>query len=170
MKTALSVAILAAIPLCESAAVAQAGDRLISAVTDCRKIDDPGARVACYDRAADALQKAAGANELTVMSREEVAQKRRSLFGLPIDEGKLFGQPARNLPPIETLDSTVTRRTITGRDTFAVTLADGSVWRTLERARVAPEVGDGVHVSRGAMKGYFASFRGARGVRVERSR
>ena len=163
------MAIMAGTQLCCESAVAQTGERLIAAVTQCRTVADPAERVACYDRAAAALAQASGDGSLTVMGREEVAAKQRSLFGLAANATPT-DRRAPAIPQVDTLDSTVSRRVLAGRDEFAITLADGSVWRTLEKARIDPEAGDPVHIRRGAMNGYLASFKGARAVRIERVR
>ncbi|NJR78701.1 hypothetical protein [Sphingomonas corticis] len=147
-----------------------AGERVIDAVATCRAEPDGARRLACYDRAADNLIVARQRNELTVLSPAEVKEGQRAVFGLPVSEQRLYGAKAAKIAPIETLDSTVTRLSRAGRDTFTVVLDDGSVWRTTERARYEPEVGNSVHIKRGAMGSYLGSFNRARSVRIERVR
>jgi hypothetical protein len=72
--------------------------------------------------------------------------------------------------PVLKIDSLITRVVNAGRDTFTLLLADGSVWRTSERARVPPETGDKITIRRAAMGSFLASFAGGRGVRIERLR
>jgi hypothetical protein len=119
---------------------------------------------------ADQLGDARKKNEITVLSREQVEGQRRAVFGLSVDDDRLFRTGAQPAPRIESLDSTVTRVAVAGRGIFQVTFADGSVWRTTEAARQDPVVGDKVHVRRGALGSFLASFAGARSVRVQRVR
>lgn len=146
------------------------GERVIDAVAACRGEQDGARRLACYDRAADDLIAARQRNELTILSPAEVKEGQRAVFGLPVSEQRLYGAKAAKIAPIETLDSTVTRLSRAGRDTFTVVLEDGSVWRTTERARYEPAVGNSVHIKRGALGSYLGSFNDARSVRIERIR
>ncbi len=154
----------------DATAQARKGETLLDAVTRCRTVSDTARRLACYDAAAGELASARSNNEVTVLSRDEVAQKRRSLFGLVLPDVNLFGRGAERMPAVEELDSTVARLAVAGRDVFTVTMADGTVWRTTERARINPAAGDKVHIRRGALGSYLASFAGGRSVRIERVR
>lgn len=165
----VAFAVQAGVAAAQSAPTPDRGVRLVEAVTDCVGIADPTSRLACYDKASAALVAAQRRRDITVLSREEVTEKRRSLFGLPVDDRKLFGGGA-DVAPIETLEAKVTRVTVAGRAMFTVTLADNTVWRTTEPMRDEPVVGDDARIRRGTLGGYFGTFNRGRGVRIERVR
>ena len=77
------------------------GETLIEAVTRCRSITGPTERLACFDRASSALETARASNDIAVLSREEVAEKRRSLFGFQLPTTNLFGRAGEKMPDIQ---------------------------------------------------------------------
>lgn len=144
------------------------GVRLIDSVAECRKVTEPGARLACYDRTVAALDGARASDGLVIMDREEVREKRRSLFGLRLPDINLFGRNDTKEAEVVAIDSTVTRVTATGRDRLLIRLADKSVWRTTEPARFDPVTGDKVHIERAALGSFRGSFAGRKGIKMER--
>ncbi len=144
------------------------GDKLIEAVTRCRSITASAERLACFDRASSALEAARIGNDIAVLSREDVAEKRRSLFGFPLPTTNLFGRAGEKMPDVQNLDSTVRSVERTGRDRWTVILADGSTWKTAEPSRFPPEIGDGVRIKRAALGTYLASFDGTPSLRIAR--
>lgn len=167
---------LCAIPVVTAAMAATAqttpgtasGETLIEAVTQCRAIADSAGRLACFDRASSALETARADNGLAVLSREEVADKRRSLFGFQLPTINLFGRSGEKMPEIQNLESSVSTVTRSGRDRWLVRLADGSTWKTTEPARFPPRIGDSVKIKRAALGTFVASFDGDRSLRIER--
>lgn len=146
------------------------GDALVDGVTQCRTVTSDVQRLACYDRAVGDLAKVRAGSGLTVLSGEEVRQRRRSLFGLSLPDINLFGSGGGKIPSVETLDSTVTGLSVSGREGLLLTFADKSVWRTVERGRIDPKVGDTVHIKRGALGSYLGSFNRQRSIRIQRVR
>lgn len=144
------------------------GDKLIEAVTRCRSITGPTERLACFDRASSALETARASNDIAILSREEVAEKRRSLFGFQLPTTNLFGRAGEKMPEIQNLDSTVRSVERSGRDRWVVVLADGSTWKTAEASRFPPETGDSVKIKRAALGTYLASFDGTPSLRIAR--
>jgi hypothetical protein len=152
------------------AAQSRTGDALLDGIVTCRGEKDDAERLKCFDRAARALADARADDGLAVLSRDEVREKRRSLFGLALPDINLFGKTDDKIPRIDTLESTVTRVTASGRNKVTVYLADNSIWRTVELAKVNPKSGDTVRIKRGAIGSYLGSFGGARSISILRVR
>lgn len=161
MKTcAATLTLLIAIAPIAADAQAPTGAKLLEAVERCRLEKDRSVRLDCYDRASDSLIAARRSGAMTLLTAEEAAEQRR----------KAFGSAKPRQPEITTLDSTVMNIAVVGRDQYRITLVDGSIWRTTEIVRVAPRVGNTVHIRRGALNSYLGSFSGARSLRIERVR
>lgn len=141
---------------------------LIDKITACRAIGDAGQRLACFDQAATALAKARNDRQMVVLDRGEVRQKRQSLFGLRLPEIQLFGRDEAKEPEIREVRSKVVRLARYGRDQWTVWLEQGGVWRTTEKARFDPEVGQSVRIFKAAMGSFRASFDDNLAVRIER--
>ncbi len=141
---------------------------LIDKVTACRTIDDAERRLRCFDQAAAALAKARSDRQMVVLDRGEVREKRQSLFGLRLPEIQLFGREEAKEPEIREVRSKVVRLTRYGRDQWTVWLEQGGVWRTTEKARFDPEVGEQVRIFKAAMGSFRASFNNNLAVRIER--
>lgn len=145
------------------------GKNALDAVAACRAVTLPDARLACFDKAAAALEVARSNEDLIVMDRAEVREKRRKLFGFQLPRINLFS--TRDDAPeerITELNSTVRAVRHSGRDRWLVTLEDGSVWRTLEPTPIEPAARDTARVKTAALGSYRANFGGRTAVRVER--
>lgn len=140
--------------------------KLVDALNDCRAIEDPDERLACYDRAAGALVQARERKEIVVLDREEVQQTRRSLFGLSLPRLGLFGADGEPLKEISGKAESVAQ---VESDRWQVRLDDDSRWQTTESARgFPPRTGESVTIRRAALGSYLASFDGRRALRVKR--
>lgn len=141
---------------------------LIDQITACRTIDDEGQRLGCFDRAAASLAKARTERQMVVLDRGEVRQKRQSLFGLRLPEIQLFGRDEAKEPEIREIRSKVVKLAPYGRDQWTIWLERGGVWRTTEKARFDPEIGQSARIFKAAMGSFRASFDGNLAVRIER--
>ncbi len=141
---------------------------LIDKITACRAIDNAERRLTCFDEAAAALAKARSDRQMVVLDRGEVREKRQSLFGLRLPEIQLFGRDEAKEPEIREVRSKVVRLSRYGRDQWTVWLEQGGVWRTTEKARFDPEVGEQVRIFKAAMGSFRASFNNNLAVRIER--
>lgn len=104
--------------------VPQAAPATYQTVLDCRRVAEPQARLACYDRAVAALDTATAAHDILVIDRATVRATKRGLFGLNLPRIKLFG--GNDDVEVDQIESTITA-TSTTRDGDAVfVLADGS--------------------------------------------
>lgn len=165
----LGAALLGAYPAgAQDPASAGQSALLIDKITACRAIVGAEARLACFDQAAATLAKARSDRQMVVLDRGEVRQKRKSLFGLRLPEIQLFGRDEAGEPEIREIRSKVVKLAPYGRDQWTVWLEQGGVWRTTEKARFDPEVGEPVRIFKAAMGSFRASFDGNLAVRIER--
>lgn len=142
---------------------------LIDRLTGCLQIAQDDARLACFDTNAKALESARRDGGLVVMDREEVREKRRSLFGFQLPRINLFGRNGdKREEEITEINSVVTAANPTGRERWMFTLEDGSRWTTLVAVRIEPNPGDKVRIRAAALGSYLGSIGGRAGVRVRR--
>jgi hypothetical protein len=142
---------------------------LVDDIAACRGVADTTARLACYDKAAAALQSARDRRELIVVSKETVKQTRRRLFGIALPQIKLFGDGVDEGEAVESITAKVTSARRTDYARWTIRLDDGSTWTTLEDFRLrGPRSGDTLVIKRAAMGSFLGSLNGARSVRMMR--
>lgn len=111
---------------------ATAGNDLIGTVTRCREIEADAARLACFDAAATRL---AAAGEVAVVSRQDVEQNQRRLFGFNVSALNPFENSDRP-DNLQSISATMASARSLGRGEWLITLDDGSVWRKTDGAEV----------------------------------
>lgn len=139
-------------------------------LSDCRTIANDTQRLACFDREVAALDSEIRAKQVAVVDRADVRKTRRTLFGIPLPEIKLFSNDDE--PQIKEITAVITsiNRTADGR--IAFTLDDGAVWAQTDDFPVysAVKAGQKVTLKRGAFGSFFADFVKAASVRAKRVR
>ena len=162
---ALFVAMTAAAAGAQTRPASTAFERMVK----CRELAADKERLACFDAAAAELTAAVDRKEVAVVSREEVREAKRSLFGITLPNLKLFGggDGDQTVDEISTAVRSVSEYS-PGRYTFV--LAEGGTWQTVEAARFPPETGDTALIRRAALGSFLAKFSGGRAVRVQRVR
>ena len=143
----------------------------LSGLRTCRVLTDDAARLACFDRAAGALDAAEASGEVVVVERSEIQDTRQRLFGLDVPNVRLldrFGGQGQ----VEAVETTLTRGYQTSRGEWVFELADGSTWRQIDAERFTGRARPGaeVRVRRAAMGSYFINVDGARALRARRDR
>ena len=154
-----------------SPAIAQdAPEGYLERLADCRAIADSEARLACYDREVGSVVAASEQGEVKMVSREDVRETRRRLFGFAVPDN-LFGSGSDD-EALNTLQTTITRVQPYGRKGYLITTQEGSVWRIssppLRFAR--PKTGQEVEFKAASLGSYFIRVNGqlgVKGVRVE---
>lgn len=139
---------------------------ILGGVVRCRDMADDGARLACFDAAASAL---AAAGEVTLVSRTEVEQTQRQLFGFNASLLNPFSGRS-DADELASITSTMASARQIGPDGWLVTLEDGSVWRQIDTTRAVfstrqPHV---VTVRRAAMGSYMMKVGNTPAFRVKR--
>jgi len=173
MRYSIAFAVLL---VCTTATVAK--DRplppspLLQGLRECQKLKDEGGRLACYDKSAAAMVRAADNGDLTVIDRESVNKARQSLFGFSLPSLPfLSGNTSKDITGAK-LEAKLTSFRAIGNGFFRFGLADGgAVWETTEASLLRDaNPGEKVVISRGAMGSYFARIGSQREVRVRRLR
>ncbi|MEA1082905.1 hypothetical protein SFC76_01425 [Sphingomonas sp. CD22] len=146
-----------------------AGPDLLQTFTQCRTVADNGARLACYDRAAQAMDDARRKKDIVVLDRKEVQKAKRSMFGFSLPSIKLFGD-GEDDEQLKQLVGTLRSSTGLPGGLMRFALDDGGVWETTEQAMVRLREGDVVTIKAGPLGSYIANAPGRRAVRVHRLR
>ena len=121
----LCMAVFVAIPAQAKQNSAVGGNDLIGPVTRCRAIQADTARLACFDAASASL---AAAGEVAVVSRQDVEQNQRRLFGFNVSALNPFDSSGRS-ESLQSISATMTSARSLGRGEWLITLDDGSTWR-----------------------------------------
>lgn len=143
---------------------------VFSNVVKCRAIADDQARLACFDAAVGEMASAKDADDLLVMSREQVRETRRGLFGLKLPSLKIFGGGGEN-DGIEAVKRLEAKIASVGRvqGGYVFRLEDGAVWDQTDNSYLRPpKEGDSIVIERASLGSYFARVNGGVAVRVRR--
>ena len=139
---------------------------LLTAVTQCRTVTDPVARLACFDASVAALDVAETSQAVVVIDQQQVRETRRSLFGISLPDIGLFGN-GTDLPQIET---TLASASVDGAGRWIFVLADGARWAQIDDNVIArrPRANDKVIVKRAALGSFRLIVAGQPGVKARR--
>ncbi len=145
----------------------------VAALQQCRTLTDPTARLACYDKAVDALTASTASGETVVVERDQVRKARKGLFGFTLPKiGFLTGRDdnAEDQADASRLETTIvsSRELRYGKWQFVV--EGGATWETVE-ASVAfddPVPGAKVLIEKGSLGSYFAKVGKGRRVQAKR--
>lgn len=136
----------------------------LAALQSCRAITDDAARLACFDKAAAALDSAVQAKSVVVVDRATLNKARERQFGMTRRDDPVFTDA--KLPEPRRLEAKLISVQPAGSYLqFAV--EGGGVWQTTEAAFSPPLPGTKLVIEKGAVGGYFISY-GARSVRARR--
>jgi hypothetical protein len=144
--------------------------QVMQALSVCRRVADPAERVACYDKAVDALDVAEKKGDVVVVSREHVQEARKQAFGfnLPSLDVLIKGPAKGEAVDQLTLDLARAHRGADGR--WVLVAVDGAVWRMTDDQDMAddPHQGSKLLVTRGAFGAFFCRVDGQPSVRCVR--
>lgn len=141
----------------------------------CQALTDATERLACYDKAVNAVVAANEAGDLRVIDREEVQQTRRSLFGFKLPDLGIFGGDKKDKAAeeeIKVLNSTIAKVGQSQRGGYLITTAEGAVWQIddVPRRLLTPKPGQTIEIRDGALSSYHLSINGQLGVKGFRIR
>lgn len=160
-------AILAALSGISTSAMAQ-NDRspLFQNLIDCKAIQDPGQRLACFDQRTAELESAEQSDQVIVLDKQQIEEAKRKNFGRygeTVLPESIFGE---GMKAITTKVDWIAYGG-DGKMRFGVAEGDTS-WVQTDTTRVypRPKVGDEVELKKTALGGFFAKF-GKRAMRVK---
>jgi len=142
-------------------------------LSECRAIADSDQRLACYDRAAAAVDSAEQAGDLVVMDRGQVTNAKRSLFGFDTSALNIFdrGDPERRVV-VDNVTLTVARAYRADGGKWTVIMSDGQVWKQLDNTQLfnPPKAGDEAKIRKASLGSYFMNIDGQNAIRARREK
>ncbi len=141
----------------------------VTEVLNCRAIADNVQRLACFDRATQALGQAVERRDVVVFDREGVRKTKRGLFGFGIPNLGIFSDESDEVE-VKQIEATVAGLSRTA-DGWVFRLDDGSRWVQTDGKMIVnePRVGDKVVVKKAALSSYILSVAKQPGVKVRRT-
>ncbi len=144
---------------------------VMQGLSDCRKITEDASRLACYDKAAGALDQAESQGQVVVIDREQAKAVRRQAFGFNLPSLNIFSRGAAKSDEgfdHLNLDIASVHHSSQGKWVFVAT--DGAVWRQTDSEEIAdePHPGSKLLVHNGALGSFFCKVDGQPQVRCER--
>ena len=159
-----AMAVLAA----ASTAHAAEGKRALPPEVDgeiaCIPVTEPTARLACMDKAAAALQAAAGSGSLVILERKQVEAAQRQNFGL--GHAEAAGTP----PPPDQATFDVVAAAEGPDHHWILVLKEGGRWRLTDDQLLGrePKAGSKVRIRKTALGGYSMEIDGQPSLKASR--
>jgi hypothetical protein len=140
------------------------------AVTDCRAVSDPTARLACFDDAVAKLDQAESSGQVVVLDREAAKNVKRQAFGFNIPSISLFSKGEKE-EEVDRLTDTLKSARERPDHRWVFELQSGAVWRQIDTSQFFsdPKAGDSVEIRRGALGSFILKLNGRQpAVKVHR--
>ena len=137
----------------------------------CKPIAQVADRVSCYDEATSKIERARDDREIVLVTKEEVREAQRGLFGLAMPETKLLKEVEGDSETEQGLREMTGTISAIGRNRHGLVLrlGDGAVWEQTDKVYLGDvNVGDSIIITRAALGSYMAKVGGGRGARVRR--
>ncbi|MET0274135.1 MAG: hypothetical protein ABW360_14205 [Phenylobacterium sp.] len=130
--------------------------QVLQSLTDCRKLSDNAARLACYDTAAASLEQAEAKGDIVVVDREQARKVRRQAFGFALPSLALF-EKGEKQEEIDNATGAVAAARQSASRRWVIRLEDGAVWTQVDATElfVDPKAGDPVRIRKAAMGSYL---------------
>ncbi len=144
---------------------------VVQAITDCRKITDDAARLACYDKAAGALDVAETKGQVVVIDQEQVKTVRRQAFGLALPSlNFVFKSAPKSGEGVDQLTLVIGSAHKDGAGKWVFVSTEGPVWRQTDDFDFAddPAAGAKLLIKGGLMGSFFCKVGAAPQVRCQR--
>jgi hypothetical protein len=141
------------------------------AISDCRKVADRDARLACYDKAADAFEEAQAQGQVVVVDRAQVREVKRQAFGFAIPSLNLFPKGPKE-PEIDRISVKLSGAHQDQNGKWVMTTEDGAVWTQIDSAEVfdPPHAGSTVAIRRASLGSFFCNIDSDSAIRCTRTR
>lgn len=141
----------------------------LEALSACRAVSEPAARLACYDSAAGRLDEAEKTGEIVVVDRKQAGEVRRQAFGFALPSLALFDK-AEGTEKIDRVESVLKAARQGADGKWILQLENGAVWRQTDADGPArrPRPGMTVTVRSASMGSFLVSVDGQAGFRGRR--
>ena len=143
---------------------------LVGALSACRAITDPTERLACFDKAAAALDEAQTKGDVVVVDRQQAREVKRQAFGFRLDALSIFDRGGAKEASDEAITATVRNAYQNAAGKWVVTLDTGAVWRQIDDDPLSrePRQGSPIRIRRASLGSYLMNVDGQPGIRVHR--
>ena len=143
---------------------------VLQALTDCRKITEDTARLACYDKAAGAFDQAESQGQVVVIDKEQVKAVRRQAFGFNLPTLRIFDRTTKNEEGMDRVDLEVANANHDPEGHWVFTATNGAVWRQTDSQMIPndPHAGSKLLVKSGVLGAFFCKVDGQLQVRCQR--
>ncbi|HWF78080.1 MAG TPA: hypothetical protein VN694_12990 [Caulobacteraceae bacterium] len=140
---------------------------VVQAVVDCRKIEDPTQRLACYDAAVAAMTSAQQSGDLVTLDRKQRQAVRKQAFGFTLPTLSMFDTGEKE---VDRIDETLASAHQIGEGRWVFQMQDGAIWRQIDDEFLSrePHPGSAIVIRRAMMGSYMLSVDGQPGVRAHR--
>lgn len=175
MKATVAATALLATGMLAGRAAAAAIDpgraAVVQAISDCRKVSDNDARLACYDKAANAFEQAQNKGDVVVVDREQVRQVTRQSFGFNLPSFSIF-QRGTNAGPLENVEAHITSARQDPGGKWVLTTDDNAVWQQIDTTPLndTPHQGEKLVIRRAMLGSYFCKVGNEAPLRCARQR
>lgn len=145
----------------------------VAALQQCRAVTDAAQRLACYDKAVDALAAATASGDTVVVERTDVRKARKGLFGFTLPKiGFLTGRDdnAEDQADSSELVTKVVSARALPNSKWRFTVEGGAIWETVEADSGFPDPRPGVEIviKKGSLGAYYAKIGSGRRVQAKR--
>jgi hypothetical protein len=164
-----TIAVIATWATASAAPPAPARAPALQAISDCRKVEDPTQRLACYDKSVAAMVEAEDKGDLVSIDREQRRAVRRQAFGFSLPTLAIFDRGEKP-EEINQVSDTVSSAGQSSSGHWVMRLAGGGVWRQIDDAQLSrdPRAGSKVVIKRALLGSYFMDVDGQPAIRVHR--
>lgn len=168
----LLLALVAAVPATAAAPRPEARRAaVLDALAGCRKETVDAQRLACFDRAAGALDEAEAKGQVVVVDREQVREVKRQAFGFSLPALSLFGARGQREEAVERVTYTLDHAGHMANGMWLLATTDGPVWVQTDSGdelHAEPHKGSTLAVRQAALSSYFCNVDGQRAIRCNR--
>ncbi len=142
---------------------------VIDQMFQCREVEDPEARLACFDREVGRVYEAQASRELVIADREQVEKTKRGLFGLRLPKIGLFSGDD-DKERVNEITATLASAQKRSNGMYIFELEDGARWLQTESISGFQryKAGDTIVIKQAALGSFKAKVNGKRAMRVRR--
>lgn len=148
----------------------------LNGLIGCKNVPQAEARLACFDAEVAKIDRSLSHKDVVIVSRDDVKQAQKSVFGLTLPKLGLFGgSDAQNMgrtsdeEGIGYIEAKLTDARQTQDGKWLLVLEDGARWAQTDTANIrTPKPGDVVRIRKAALGSYMANINGRPAIRVRR--